>query len=547
MHTRPVPCCHLTRRQLAYLAAASAVPLGTVMDTRRASAATPRLDPTLVVQDLELVTLTETSVVLTWTTSTAGTPDATGRLMPRAADTTVLMGTSPAALVEVYGDNTQTPYHYAEITGLEPGQTYSYVALSNGQPATPAPAFQGNPVGTGPLDPGAGTPGSPFSFTTPQPPAGRFLFSLALANDVHMGETVAGLATSSPQVGPVPGMGLPPGISGPVDGMPYPEAMARALAADVRARGAARTLIAGDITSEASRADSLRAKQILDGIGTLGVDYLVARGNHDRSHSPIADCSPSRVPGVDSTTFQDCFSDVFGVQDAHTWFRRDVGGLRLLALDTYEKPGNGGDNGILAADQYAFLTDQLSSDPDRPTLVFGHHPITVESTLVNLSPVRFDLDPQQALMIEQLYAGAPGVFFHQAGHTHRNKRSTGTLAEQVTFHETAATKEYPGGFSLLRVHTGGYALNFYKTRSEAAREWSDRTRQEYEGQAAYYTNGTIADRNYVVSRDLSGLSEPEVASASLPEAPLALALPLAAAAVGAGALAARAAVNRARR
>ena len=39
------------------------------------------------------------------------------------------------------------------------------------------------------------------------------------------------------------------------------------------------------------------------------------------------------------------------------------------------------------------------------------------------------------------------------------------LAPAVTMQEIAAGKEYPGGFSLLRLYTGGFALNFHKTRS----------------------------------------------------------------------------------
>ena len=36
----------------------------------------------------------------------------------------------------------------------------------------------------------------------------------------------------------------------------------------------------------------------------------------------------------------------------------------------------------------------------------------------------------------------------------------------MTQQEVGAVKEYPGGFTLLRIHSGGYALNFYKTRGE---------------------------------------------------------------------------------
>jgi hypothetical protein len=72
--------------------------------------------------------------------------------------------------------------------------------------------------------------------------------------------------------------------------------------------------------------------------------------------------------------------------------------------------------------------------------------------------------------------------------------------------EIAAGKEYPGGFSLLRLHTGGFALNFYKTRSALARAWSERSRQEIFGLWPQFALGSsVSDRNTVVAWDLSGL------------------------------------------
>jgi hypothetical protein len=80
------------------------------------------------------------------------------------------------------------------------------------------------------------------------------------------------------------------------------------------------------------------------------------------------------------------------------------------------------------------------------------------------------------------------------------------LAPKVLHQEIAAGKEYPGGFSLLRLHTGGYALNFYKTRSDLARRWSERSRQEIAGLWPQFALGSsVSDRNVVVQRDLSGL------------------------------------------
>jgi 3',5'-cyclic-AMP phosphodiesterase len=77
---------------------------------------------------------------------------------------------------------------------------------------------------------------------------------------------------------------------------------------------------------------------------------------------------------------------------------------------------------------------------------------------------------------------------------------------QVEFLEVAATKEYAGGYPPLKVFTGGYQVNFHKTRGDLARQWSQRTRGEYFGIYPHYTLGTIGDRNHTVVRDLSGPS-----------------------------------------
>ncbi len=80
------------------------------------------------------------------------------------------------------------------------------------------------------------------------------------------------------------------------------------------------------------------------------------------------------------------------------------------------------------------------------------------------------------------------------------------LAPKVLHQEIAAGKEFPGGFSLLRLHSGGYALNFYKTRSDLARRWSERSRQEIGGFWPQFALGSsVSDRNVVVKHDLSGL------------------------------------------
>ena len=147
-------CCGPSRRQAllwAGLAAtAGALATGGTAETEAAGAATTAGPATaaggeLLVRDLEVVTVTDTRVVITWFTGSPAAQDAFGFPEPVAADTELQLGTVdpttltvvPGSLKTVFHDAAATAYHYAEVTGLEPGRLYGYVALSNGQQAQP--------------------------------------------------------------------------------------------------------------------------------------------------------------------------------------------------------------------------------------------------------------------------------------------------------------------------------------------------------------------------------------------------------------------------
>ncbi|MGI5134668.1 metallophosphoesterase family protein [Streptomyces sp. CA-106110] len=186
-------------------------------------------------------------------------------------------------------------------------------------------------------------------------------------------------------------------------------------------------------------------------------------------------------------------------------FKRDVGGLRIVGLDTYEKHGNGGDAGGLGAEQLSWFRSRLKEHKDQPTVVFGHHPLTVRGSVFPVTPGQ-RLNRAQARSILEAYAAAPGVFLHHAGHTHRNKRTVLQQAPHVVLQEVSAVKEYPGGFTLLRIHSGGFAVNFYKATHPAARAWGERSRWVAGGLWPHHALGrSVADRNGVTVRDLSGI------------------------------------------
>jgi hypothetical protein len=439
----------------------------------------------LQVRDLEVVTVTDSSVAVTWFSGSAGEVDRYGAPLPVAADTELLLGEPgrPGTLRTVLHDPTPTAYHHAEVSALAPGRSYGFEARSDGVRA----------VQTSLQFPGSGGSGDvPGAFTTLAPPPGRHLFTLALTGDTHVGELTSGVIADD----------FPPAFQQDEGLPPYPEVMLTALLDDLRApdRRADRLLVAGDLTAEAAPWDVARTRELLDRFGRLGVDYFATRGNHDRPHAGEPWSACGAVP--EGHDLHDCWGDGFSLPRQRL-FSADVGGLRLIGLDTttLDRPGGTIDEG-----QLADLAALLRAEPDRPTLVFGHHPVTFEAAVTTAGGPAFDLDQARARQLEALYAAAPGVFLHHAGHTHRNKRTFAFDRRQVEFLEVAAAKEYPGGYCLLRLHSGGYQVSFHTIRGEAARRWSQRTRAQYLGLYPAYTLGTIADRNHTVTRDLSGLT-----------------------------------------
>lgn len=459
---------------------------------------------------LELVTLTEDRAVVTWYTGVPGTHDGLGHLLPAVTEGEVVYGTHPARLDRRAGEDRPTAHHYVELTDLEPGQTYYYQARSRGTPAIPTPLHhvRGNAVGTNTY--GLGTDEGPFSFTTPQPPPGRHLMSIALCNDLHLGETAAGMLAGVP-------LPLLRGVAQRPGRTPYPEIMGRALVAEARRRGADVLLAAGDLSAGGAPRDLAEARRILDGFGTHGRDYFVVRGNHDRPghghghglgrgrrgagrRGGHGDAFPEALP--------DTFLDSFPGQDGASYFAHDLGGLRIIGLDTYEKAGNGADAGGLGAEQLSWFRGRLREQRDQPTLVFGHHPLTVRGSVFPVTGGQ-RLDRRQARAVLDAYADAPGVFLHHAGHTHRNKRTVLPQAPHVTLQEVTAAKDYPGGFSLLRIHSGGFALNHYKPRTPAAQEWTEQARRVAGGLWPHHAFGrSVTDRNSVTAHDLSGVTPP---------------------------------------
>ncbi len=481
------------RTMLTALAAAASIPAGglTLLVPENFS---------MVARDLDVITVSDRSAAVSWTTAAA---DPLGLWRPVESDTELAVGPADSRkpLRVVHFDETPTAYHYVEITGLEPGRAYRFEARSRGVRAVSGAALRW------------WNEGQRNEFRTLVPPPGRLLRTVALANDLHFGEKVSG------ELVPL----LPPGVRQEPGLPPYPEIMLDALLTDVRAadRGVDHLILAGDLTAAGLPGESRAVRSRLDEWGAFGRDVLVCRGNHDRPRVGAAWEAGTRLAG---SAHHDGWGPNF-LPRQHL-FAYDLDGLRMIGLDTTELDGTGG---RIDAEQMSELRSLLHAEPDRPTLVFGHHPVTRQSGMTNLGGPGFILDRHDADTLQRLYQRAPGVFAHHSGHTHRNRRTRPDIPIPVDFLEVASIKEYPAGYSLLRLYEGGYMVTFHPARARPALRWSNRTRAELFGLQSRYSLGSLTDRNHVVLRDMSG-----IAASSSPRDTVATGLAKAGSTVGRG-------------
>jgi Icc protein len=478
----------LSRRQLMRYGAlvAATFPAGGVLLSQRAAHA-----GTAVPMHLELVTVTDTSAVITWFTGDPAAPDEFGRPEPVAAPGRVLLGTSPDPRTWVpVGEHEPTPYHYVEVSGLQPGTTYYWRAESGGIPAVPTTIA--NPL----LQPTSPPVAAPPTFTTMVPPPGRELARVAWLNDLHFGESVSGLAISNDSL---PGGGVPPGFAADPDD-PYWRFMSQAAVAEAKARGCTLLLANGDVTAEARPAEVAEARAMLDAFGVLGgarhlgpdddPAYFVTRGNHDRLHTGdlYAGCSGSEA--------KDCYRDAFAAsyEPGSSHFSVTVGTgrarYRFVGLDS----NDGQATGVFPEGELDYLAEQLAHGD--ATIPLFHHPASDLAEALTIPPFTGSLDQADAKAFRDLVAQHDNVAGVYAGHTHRNIRARSTETGNLPFFEGAAVKEYPGGYTVVRLYETGYLVNFYKTAAPECRAWSERSRGEYLGLYPYYTLGGLADRNW---------------------------------------------------
>lgn len=291
--------------------------------------------------------------------------------------------------------------------------------------------------------------------TLPRP--GEFLCRFATVNDVHFGETEAGI---------IGGVETTP-LSAPEGAPPYPETMNRAAVAEIAQIDPVVVLAKGDLTDEGTREEY---GAFLECYGDAFGDRLVhIRGNHD------------------SYLGQDFFP--IGP------FRVDVPGARLLMIDTTVPHRAGGG---LSTETLAWLDDE-SAGSDVPVLVFGHHhPWSPDSA--KRSENYFGIDPDGSEALVEVVANRPEIVGYFAGHTHRNRVRHFSATGDVPWVEVACVKDFPGSWAEYRVFDGGVLQIHRRISAPAALEWSEECRDLYRGVLDYpaYAMGDLTDRCFAI-------------------------------------------------
>jgi Icc protein len=402
--------------------------------------------------NVELVTVTEKSFAVTWLTC-----DGQGKPLP--SDTTVAYGTTPnpRAWRQVTVEE-DAAFHHAVIGGLQPGVEYFYQVYSGGLP-------------------GRYDRYHPGSFTTLTLPGGRLLFRFAVLADLHLGEKVSGLATSTPTP-------FPPAYT---SDQPYSKLMARAAVDEINARGIRFAVLPADNTSHGELAETRFVEDVLD---RLEGGYAIARGAHDRPgqyEQAEQECPPDG----------DCFRFVFfpNRQPGHVFYGRRFGGFDFIVLDSANLQTGTGE---ISDRQLEWLRNrlQVNRDEERPAVILFHHPVSEWSTTLAIPPLVFGVNQQDAQQFLQAIAPFDVRMVINA-HTHRNWISYSPWTGRMPILEMGPSKEYPGGYSVIRVYQRGFVRNFYRLRCGFCRRWIETTRWEYLGQYPHYTTGSLRDRNFV--------------------------------------------------
>ncbi|WP_053412878.1 purple acid phosphatase family protein [Corynebacterium lactis] len=428
----------------------------------------------VLASDLEVITVTDTSVAFTWATYAPGVQTAYGFAKPTvpAGQKVLLAPADGGELKTVYEGFSESGYHHVMVEGLEPGRAYRFECWSDGSKALPSLGVTMNRA----------APECIGEFTTLPALEGQYLATFALTNDTHIGKP----NHDGIRIGNF-------GLSAEPGDQPFSSMQLDGLLKTVSAAGIDTIVVNGDCTDSNRPEEYTEFLRVMNGFGDFGKNWFVTRGNHDNHPPGLPNINGRRGRDIrrGKTDIPDYFSEHLVPTQQH--WATNVGEVRLMGLDTAEFGYAGG---RINERQMRAVRAELASDPDRPTILFAHHPLTRDAVRSHIGGPAFMMDWTQSKKLQEIAAATPGVKGIFAGHTHRSRRGIADVGS-TDFCERGASLGYPGGYTRIRVHTDGYQVSFHRTTTPESLLWSTKTRWSMFGLEPELMLGKVSDRNYV--------------------------------------------------
>jgi 3',5'-cyclic-AMP phosphodiesterase len=301
-----------------------------------------------------------------------------------------------------------------------------------------------------------------FVFRTLARPAGELLCRFTAVNDVHFGETEAGI---------IEGMEMGPTFASAEGEEPYPEMMNRGAIVEMERIDPAAVVVKGDLTSKGTLEEYEAFRSFYE--PAFGDRLHVIRGNHDSFYG--------------------------GTFASEAPFRVDLPGVVFIVIDTSIQEHYAGqvDGASLTYIRDTAAELEAVNDP-RPVLLFGHHHIWNPESSSRPSTY-FGIHPDDSERLVEVVAAHHNIRGYFAGHTHRNRVRRFSATRDVPWVEVASVKEFPGAWAEYRVYETGILQITRRISLPECLEWSEKTRHMYAGMYFDYSFGDLTDRCFVIN------------------------------------------------
>jgi len=410
----------------------------------------------------ELTSVTDTSIVITWSTTDEASTTEISYGIGSLTDTTSVIGS--------------TKYHYLEVSNLLPNTTYKY-RLKSGTTYFPPQILD------------------PLEFTTLSQPTGELLFTFAVFNGTRYAPEKSNTTSAN-------------GIA-----YDYCEEIVDSIVSDINAHDVAFTVVNGNLAENSSTGDqvgvALKAKlETLTGASDLpsgqGYKYLPTPGYEDRTASYDTDwLTDAFIPiTTDPTSSESRYgyvaadntkNSIFNFQFKYKYYN-------FIFLDSTKNDGGG----LVSVEA---LNNYLSAEANSKTFVFTNYPAynpfdaatkdyPIDIPTTEVSGGIFTVDNAAAFRATlESYTTAEAVGATQIPITaavisgHIGDNYLRTIGAIPYIRQTPSTT-FPCGYSIYKVYSNGFIKTFYKTDGRVSA--TDKPYYEYTRDLVSAEGGVLA-------------------------------------------------------